>query len=125
EMTRPGIDASRSLLLRTKMNPADSGNVESNYKNFCGGCHGEKMDAFVDRKWKYGSSREELFKGIKYGYADGGMPAYDSAFNDQGIYALADYIIEGIKNRERYDFNNVPKPENLFVSENQSIKLDT
>ena len=98
--------------------------VEKNYKSFCAGCHGEKLDAFVDRKWKYGNSREDLFKGIKYGYLNGGMPAYDSAFNTKEIYALADYILAGIKNRERYDFNETPK-QNLFISEEQNVKLDT
>ena len=82
------------------------------------------MDAFVDRKWKYGNGREDLFKGIKYGYQNGGMPAYDSAFNTKEIYALADYILAGIKNRERYDFKETFK-ENLFVSEEQNVKLDT
>jgi glucose/arabinose dehydrogenase len=103
----------------------DSAKVENIYKNYCGGCHGEKMDAFVDRKWKYGNTREDLFKGIKYGYEDGGMPAYDSAFKDAAIFALADYILEGIKNRERYDFEKETKRVNLFVSEGQTIKLDT
>ena len=98
--------------------------VAKNYKSFCAGCHGEKLDAFVDRKWKYGNSREDLFKGIKYGYPNGGMPAYDSAFNTKEIYALADYILDGIKNRERYDFTEAPK-QNLFISEEQNVKLDT
>ena len=105
--------------------PADSGSVENNYKNFCSGCHGEKMDAFVDRKWKYGSTKEDLFKGIKHGYPDGGMPAFDSAFSNTEMYALADYILAGIKNLKRYDFNKAPVPENLFVSEALNIKLDT
>ena len=125
----PDTKVGKNNMLRTSghlLQPTiDSNDVATNYKSFCGGCHGEKMDAFADRKWKYGSSREDLFKGIKHGYADGGMPAYDSAFNDKEIYALADYIIEGIKNRERYDFKNVPKPENLFISETQKVKLDT
>ncbi|ALL08303.1 hypothetical protein AQ505_24205 [Pedobacter sp. PACM 27299] len=29
-----------------------------NYRNFCGGCHGEKMDAFVDRQWKHGNKKK-------------------------------------------------------------------
>jgi glucose/arabinose dehydrogenase len=125
EMRIPGVSLGRSSLAGTNPYLADSGHVESNYKNFCGGCHGEKMDAFVDRKWKYGNSREDLFKGIKHGYADGGMPAYDSAFNDKEIYALADYILEGIKNLKRYDFDKAVKPENRFTSESQTVKLDT
>ncbi len=98
--------------------------VEKNYKSYCAGCHGEKLDAFVDRDWKYGNGREDLFKGIKYGYKNGGMPAFDSAFKSKEIYALADYILAGIKNRKRYDFNETPK-ENLFVTEEQNVKLDT
>ena len=111
--------------IQTKKLMADSNIVENHYKNFCAGCHGEKMDAFVDRKWKYGNTREDLFIGIKKGYPDGGMPAYDSAFSTEEMYALADYIIAGIKNRERYDFSSAGKNENLFVSEDQNVKLDT
>src|SRR5687768_9186444 len=47
---------------------------EANYKNYCAGCHGEKMDAFVDRKWKHGNTEQDLFKAIKVGYPDDGMP---------------------------------------------------
>ena len=119
------IVAAYASTINPKMRALDTLKVESNYKTFCAGCHGEKMDAFVDRKWKYGLSKENLFKGIKHGYPDGGMPAYDSAFNDEEIYALADYILAGIKNRERYDFKTAVKQENLFTSENQNVQLDT
>jgi glucose/arabinose dehydrogenase len=113
----PAINTSNKI-------PADTSAVQKNYISYCGGCHGEKMDAFVDRKWKYGNSRENLFKGIKEGYPNGGMPSFTATFNTEEIYALADYILEGIKNRERYDFNTVPK-QNLFTSEEQTVKLDT
>lgn len=97
---------------------------EFNYQNFCGGCHGEKMNAFVDRSWKHGNSREDLFKGIKTGYHDEGMPGFDSAFNDKEIYDLADYIITGIKNVSRYTSNDRPT-SNIFKTENLTIRLDT
>jgi glucose/arabinose dehydrogenase len=103
----------------------DTGKVEANYRSFCGGCHGEKMDAFVDRRWKHGSSREDLFKGIKIGYHDEGMPAFDSAFTEKEMYALADYILYGIKNRKKYDFASEPARENRFESSDLTIKLDT
>lgn len=97
---------------------------EINYQNFCGGCHGEKMNAFVDRNWKHGNSREDLFKGIKLGYHNEGMPAFDSAFSDKEIYELADYIITGIKNVSRYTGNDRPT-SNIFKTENLTIRLDT
>ncbi len=104
---------------------SDTAGVELNYKNFCSGCHGEKMNAFVDRKWKHGSTRENLFTGIKSGWSDDGMPSFDTAFTNNEMYALADYILEGIKNRKRYDFEKAPALENLFVSADVTVKLDT
>ncbi len=95
-----------------------------NYQSYCGGCHGEKMNAFVDRKWKHGNGRNDLFKAIKSGYHDEGMPAFDSAFTDQQIYALSDYILTGIKNVSRYAGSDRPKT-NIFKTENMTIRLDT
>lgn len=114
----------------SKQSAVNGNNVEdttaaANYKSYCAGCHGEKMDAFVDRQWKHGKTKEDLFKAIKYGYPDGGMPAYTATFKDEEVYALADYILNGIKNRERYDFEKTTVKENLFTSEQQNIVLDT
>ena len=117
--------AQHTTSLKIKKPSTDSGSVEAHYKNFCSGCHGEKMDAFVDRKWKYGNGKEDLFKAIKHGYPDGGMPAFDSAFTNDEIYALSDYILSGIENLKRYEFKKVAATDNLFVSEDQNIRLDT
>ena len=103
----------------------DSGKAAINYKKFCGSCHGEKMDAFVDRTWKYGSTGENLFKSIKQGYADKGMPAFDTLMSDEQIVALSDYILGGIKRLKQYSFGGVPPTSNVFVSEEQDVKLDT
>ncbi|RZL40813.1 MAG: cytochrome c, partial [Pedobacter sp.] len=94
------------------------------YKNYCGSCHGEKMDAFVDRNWKYGSFRENIFKSIKVGYPDDGMPSFAAAFKDEEIYNLTDYILEGIKNVRRYTASDKPK-SNIFKTEKLTIRLDT
>jgi glucose/arabinose dehydrogenase/cytochrome c553 len=100
------------------------GNAALHYKTYCGGCHGEKMDAFVDRKWKYGKSRENIFKSIKTGYPDDGMPSFHAAFKDEEIYNLTDYILEGIKNVNRYTASDKPK-SNIFKTEKLTIRLDT
>jgi glucose/arabinose dehydrogenase/cytochrome c553 len=95
-----------------------------NYRNYCGGCHGEKMDAFVDRQWKHGNTKEDLFKAIKNGYANEGMPAFDSTFTDKEIRELSDYIIKGIKNVDRYGATKKPV-SNIFKTEELTIRLDT
>jgi glucose/arabinose dehydrogenase len=95
----------------------------ANYKNYCAGCHGEKMDMFVDRKWKHGNKKEDLFKAIKLGYDDEGMPAFGESLSDKEINALADYILKGIKNVSKYTSEEKPL-SNLFKTEELSVKLD-
>lgn len=109
----------------TVANDSGFNRAMANYANYCGGCHGEKMDAFVDRKWKHGNSREDLFKAIKYGYHDEGMPAYDTTFTDEETYQLSDYILTGIENLKRYIPGNEPAKENFFPSKDINIRLDT
>ncbi|WP_442794635.1 PQQ-dependent sugar dehydrogenase [Pelobium manganitolerans] len=96
---------------------------EKNYQEYCAGCHGAQMNAFADRKWKYGNSAEDLFKSIKFGNKDDGMPAFAQTFSDAEIKALADYILKGIANVDRYNFNQKPKSD-LFETENGKIKLE-
>jgi glucose/arabinose dehydrogenase len=98
--------------------------AELNYRNYCGGCHGEKMDAFVDRQWKHGNTKDDLFKAIKNGYANEGMPAFDSTFTDKEIRELSDYILKGIKNVDRYGAGKKPV-SNIFKTEELTIRLDT
>ncbi|RNI31672.1 PQQ-dependent sugar dehydrogenase [Rufibacter latericius] len=74
----------------------DLSKARSNYTNYCGGCHGRSLETFVNRKWQHGDSQEALFKGIKHGYPDQGMPAYATTFTDQEITQLASFIREGI-----------------------------
>ncbi|MFC0774937.1 PQQ-dependent sugar dehydrogenase [Terrimonas alba] len=109
----------------SKADVMDSTRARKNYENYCGGCHGEKMDAFVDRNWEHGNTKEDLWKGIKMGYADEGMPAYDSAFTDEEIMELAEYILTGIEKVKRYQFQNTPVVTNYFESKDINIKLDT
>ncbi len=97
---------------------------EANYKEYCGGCHGDNMNAFVDRKWKHGNTEQDLFKAIKVGYPDEGMPGFDSAFTDDEIRELSDFIITGIKNVKRYDFTE-KVTSNIFKTKSITIRLDT
>jgi len=95
-----------------------------NYQNYCSSCHGEKMDAFVDRDWKHGKKLSDMVKGITSGYTDDGMPAFEKTFSKKEIEELAAYIIEGIKNRATYDFDAAPKSD-IFKSDKLTVKLDT
>jgi len=99
--------------------------AEANYVEYCGSCHGVKMEAFVDRKWKFGNTHEDLFKAIKYGYIDEGMPAYEESFSDAEIDDLVNYIQEGLLTVDQYAFKKRMNHNGVFNTEKLQIKLDT
>ncbi len=99
--------------------------AKENYASFCSGCHGEKMEAFTDRQWKHGNTKEALFKSIEQGHPNAGMPGFDTTFTDAEITGLVNYILQGIENVKRYQFTNQPAQSNIFTSTAQTVKLDT
>lgn len=102
-----------------------SGDAAGHYQNFCSSCHGRKAEDFVNREWQYGSSSEELFKAIKYGNEQDGMPAYDTAFTDAQIYDLVAYLEQA---KERVDLANAAQPSRageVIQSADMSFRLDT
>lgn len=101
--------------------------VEAQFTQYCSGCHGAQMQAFADRRWKHGKTRDSIILSIRSGYADAGMPAFDTAaFSDQEVAALADYILEGVQQVAAYDFQEDKPTSNIFpTSAGFSLKLDT
>lgn len=95
----------------------------TNYRTYCAGCHGEKMDMFVDRQWKFGNKKEDLFKTIKLGRINEGMPAFGESLTDKEVNALADYILDGIKNVDKYTAKDEPVSD-VFKTEEMTIRLE-
>ncbi len=95
----------------------------TNYQSYCAGCHGEKMDMFVDRKWKFGNKKEDLFKSVKFGRENEGMPAFGESLSDKEINALADYILEGIKKVDKYTTEDQAASD-IYKTEALSLKLE-
>ncbi|QHV95803.1 PQQ-dependent sugar dehydrogenase [Spirosoma endbachense] len=98
--------------------------ARENYQTYCSSCHGEKVEAFVDRKWKHGTGKAELMTSISGGYPDLGMPTWKATLNEKEIGDLADLILESLKNVDQYKFASKPT-SNVFSSEGQTVKLDT
>lgn len=118
-----GIGANGAVSLT--LNSKQLERAEANYKNYCSSCHGEQMQAFVDRKWAHGKTEADLVKGIKYGYPDGGMSAYDTTFTDEETQELAKYILYGIQNMDRYAFQDLTLTSDTFASASVKFELDT
>ena len=96
------------------------------YSTHCGGCHGQNFASFVEREWAYGNSSEAILNSINTGYADNGMPAYGTTFDDEEIKDLADYILTEIegKTKEMLESEN-PDLSGLIVSDDLSFRLET
>lgn len=96
-----------------------------NYKNYCSGCHGEQMQAFVDRKWKYGDTRDSIYASINKGHEDVGMPAFEAVLSEEEINNLVSYILSGITNIDKYVFEDESLSSDTFKTELFTFHLDT
>jgi aldose sugar dehydrogenase len=101
------------------------GTPKADYKKYCASCHGDELRTFIDRKWKYGNSWNEVFNSIKNGNEDDGMPAYKDALSDAQIRELTDYILKGIEEKTSDDFNKTTSLAGWIESEEQKFRLDT
>ncbi len=93
------------------------------FKTNCTICHGEKMQAFADRKWENGKSKEYIIKAIKKGN-ESGMPAFDTVLTDNQFDKLSEYILTGIENVSKYDFADSDISSDTFQTEKFSFILE-
>jgi aldose sugar dehydrogenase len=96
----------------------------ANYAKYCASCHGEKMDAFVDRNWKHGSKPSDLYTSIKNGVIVDGMPSFEATFTHEEIEDLVAYIQNGIANREKFNFKE-KLASNIVKTDDYTVKIDT
>lgn len=108
-----------------KGNMADTSVAGVQYRKFCAGCHGNDMKTFVNHEWKFGKTRAAVFKAIKYGYTNTGMPAYDVTFNDKETYNLTDYLLKGIAVTTAAAPAEAAKGPGVFQTDLLKIRIDT
>lgn len=80
---------------KSNMN-SDVNKAALNYLNYCAGCHGYKLERFVEKDWMFGNSNDALIESITNGRADMGMPAFSNTFTKEEIEALAVYVKKGL-----------------------------
>ena len=108
----------KSVAQQTGFNPKEF------FEKFCSGCHGQKMKTFVDRKWEYGSTQEDIERSIAKGMVNEGMPAYEQTLKPEEITILAQYILQGIADRKSYDIVEDSTPKH-YVSDYYNLRVDT
>ncbi len=93
------------------------------YTQYCASCHGEKVEAFVDRKWKHGNSKDEIVASITNGYQDAGMPTWKDKIAEKDISALAELIVTSLATVTQYDFKEVAKTD-TYKSKGITVKTE-
>lgn len=88
------VDETNVTLIDDKTALADAATI---FKNTCAACHREDGGGMVgpnltDNYWLHGGSLQDVFKSIKYGWKDKGMPEWQHNMSAKQIAGLASYI---------------------------------
>ncbi|MGR3810532.1 PQQ-dependent sugar dehydrogenase [Jiulongibacter sp. NS-SX5] len=97
--------------------------AKKTYAQYCSSCHGEKVEAFVDRKWQHGNDKDAIIASITNGWVENGMPAWKGTVSEEGIEGLADLIVNSLGTVNQYDFDDTEKTD-TYVSEGMILKLE-
>ena len=104
----------------------DEAGVALNYRNHCGGCHGQSFESFVERDWTYGNTIQEIRNSIEFGYSQNGMPAYSSVFSDSELDDLSNFILREIHGRTLADIQaENPDLSGTITSEDLNFRVET
>ncbi|MCG8320841.1 MAG: PQQ-dependent sugar dehydrogenase [Cytophagales bacterium] len=68
------------------------------YEQHCATCHGKNLEggdgsSFIDAVWGYGEKKSHIFRNIKYGIVNVGMPAWGAVMSDADIDSVIDFIL--------------------------------
>jgi aldose sugar dehydrogenase len=69
------------------------------YAAACSNCHGANLEggngsSLIDGEWHFGDSRTNIFRVLKFGIEDVGMPAFAAAFTDPELQSVATFILQ-------------------------------
>lgn len=123
-LTLSAISFTLTGCLSSDSKSANRGSAETNYKNFCAGCHGVNLERFTVKPWMDDEGISQAFESIKFGIIDIGMPAFEQTFTDDEIEKLAVYVKEKIP-RDRSTLKPAFTAEGVINSEVHNFVIDT
>lgn len=95
-----------------------------NYRKFCAGCHGDRLEKFAAKAWMDEEGIASVVRSIKLGIEELGMPGFEKTFSDREIKKLALYVKAGIPG-DRAVLKPASTPGEVVVSEVQRFVVDT
>ncbi|MCC6280690.1 MAG: PQQ-dependent sugar dehydrogenase [Saprospiraceae bacterium] len=95
------------------------------YKTDCASCHGATVENFVERDWKYGSSRLEIIRSIGGNFPGGEKHNFARKMKEQEVQQLGQYIIEAIVARKQKMITEGAPTNGTYTSQGMTVQLDT
>ncbi len=99
---------------------------KSLYDKYCATCHGKNLEggdgsSFIDAVWSYGDGKNAVFRNIKYGILNVGMPAWGSVMTDDDIRTLMGFIFD----QENKSGVSPPPIPREITTEDYEISVET
>ncbi len=93
--TETAVDENNVVVLTDEKSLADA---KSLYSNVCAACHGPEAQGgagpnLTDRYWIHGGDINSIYKTIKTGVADKGMPQWGATYKPADIQKLASFVM--------------------------------
>ncbi len=119
------VISSVAFIIPSLKGKAISQDVQVRFETYCVGCHNDNKSPFEDRKWLFGSEREEVFNSIKLGRVSYGMPPFNNGLSDKEIYELTDYVIALSSQKKEVDNKEVHSDSDIEYSDDQTFMIET
>ncbi|NND34076.1 MAG: hypothetical protein HKN76_15915, partial [Saprospiraceae bacterium] len=91
------------------------------FVQLCAPCHGADLkgniaQSLLDGSWQFGSRPADLFRAIKFGHPQQGMPSWGGVLADSEIDSLVNYLL---REEKRQNLNKPPIPTRLETQDYQ------
>ncbi len=96
------------LFILSFMSTEKSQNGKKIYDEFCATCHGEDLQggnarSLVDNDWQFGYKKSHVFRNVKYGINEHGMPGFEGTLLDEDIRDVLAYLKDQEGKTEKKD----------------------
>ena len=95
--------------------------IPDTFTNLCSSCHGKDLkgdiaQSLLDGSWQFGARNGDLFRSIKFGHPQFGMPSWGSVLDDEQINEMVDFLVDA---EERLGITKPPIPREVETQDYQ------
>jgi glucose/arabinose dehydrogenase len=96
------------------------------YREYCQTCHNMNLEggmaqSLLDGVWQFGSKQSYIFRNIKFGITQRGMPGFEEALSDDQINQIIDFITE----KEGALAETTARPDSMVQTLDYKLAVET